>query len=75
MKVELPIVVDLGRARDQQISELRHGSGRLTEDVEEVMRLVRLNAEPASGKKVFLPVVAIYARAQDAGDEADDDDE
>jgi hypothetical protein len=74
MKVGLPIVVDLGRARDAHIGELRQGGGRLAEDVAEVMRLIRLNADPASRKKIFVPVVAIYTRARDGRPEPDDDE-
>jgi hypothetical protein len=65
MSVTTPIVVDLGRTRDEQIDQLRSGSGQLVGDIEEVMRLVRLSAEAENGNRIFLPVVAIYTRAED----------
>jgi hypothetical protein len=79
MSVTTPIVVDLGRTRDELIQQLRSGDGRMVEDVEEVMRLVRLNAGPERRtgperrNRIFLPIVVVYGRAED--DASPDDSE
>jgi hypothetical protein len=62
MSIALPIVVDLGRTQDKHIDLLREGDGQILEDVEEVLRLVRRNANPDGGNKIFLPIVAVYGR-------------
>ena len=53
MNILAPIVVDLGKASDAHVDEIREGTGRIVEDVEEVMRQVRLQAE-ADGEKRIL---------------------
>jgi len=73
MSVTRPIVVDLGRARDAPIDRLRQGDGPLVEDVEEVMRLVRLQADPDNSNRIFLPVVVIYRRGRRGGSDTEDD--
>jgi hypothetical protein len=73
MSITLPIVVSLGRTRDEQVELLRQGGGQLVEDVEEVMRLVRQNAGPDCGNKIFLPIVAVYRRARRDGTAAADE--
>jgi hypothetical protein len=62
MLVTPPIVVDLGKASDDEIELLRQGTGSLVEDIEEVMRLLRRDTGPQTGDRVFLPVVATYIR-------------
>jgi hypothetical protein len=62
MNVTSPIVVDMGSAQKKHVGDLRKGAGPITEDIEEVMRLVRLNADPGGEKRVFLPVVVVYGR-------------
>jgi hypothetical protein len=66
MSVTTPIVVDLGTTRDELIQQLRSGAGRMVEDVEEVMRLVRLNAGPECRNRIFVPIVVVYGRTEDA---------
>ena len=73
MSVTRPIVVDLGRARDAPIDQLRQGGGPLVEDVEEVMRLIRLRADPDNSNRIFLPVVVIYRRGRRGDGDAEDD--
>jgi hypothetical protein len=72
MNVAPPIVIDLGRARPQDVRELLHGAGKLLEELEEVMRLVQLNANRSNdnsdlnnsdlnnSNRHFVPVVAVY---------------
>jgi hypothetical protein len=73
MSISLPIVVDLGRTEDEQVDLLRHGGGQILEDVEEVMRVIRRNANPDNGNKIFLPIVAVYRRTRrDGADTADE---
>lgn len=63
MTVAPPIVIDLGRVLGHEIEMLREGRGRLVEDLEEVMRLVRLRANPDDNNtRIFLPIVAVYRR-------------
>jgi hypothetical protein len=62
MSVTSPLVVSLGKVRKQQIDELRRGVGPIVEDVAEVMKVVRTNADLEREKRVFLPVVVLYER-------------
>jgi hypothetical protein len=62
MTVLEPIVVDLGKASDAHVDEIREGTGRIVEDVEEVMRQVRLRVDADGQKRILLPVVAVYRR-------------
>jgi hypothetical protein len=73
MSVAHPIVVDLGRIRDEQVEELRQGGRQLLDDVEEVMRLVRREAGADSGNKIFLPIVVVYRRPRRDGSDAEDE--
>jgi hypothetical protein len=59
-----PIVVNLGKTGQADVEQLRMGTGRLAEEIEEVMRQVRLNAGPAREDRVFLPIVALYRKAR-----------
>lgn len=68
-KVAAPIVVDLGSTRDAKIRQFGDGTGQLVEDIEEVMRLVRLDAGAQDPTRVFIPVVAVYTRADGSRDE------
>ena len=79
MLVIPPIVVDLGKASDDEIDQLMQGTGPLVEDIEEVMRLLRRDAGPQTGNRVFVPVVATYVRDDEdqkpyAVEEDDSDD-
>lgn len=60
-----PIVVSLGTARERHLAEFRSGVGRITDDVEEVMRMVRKTMAPEQGNKVLLPVVVVYTDEQE----------
>jgi hypothetical protein len=62
MSVTSPLVVDLGKVRKQHIDELRRGVGPIVEDVAEVMKVVRTNADLEREKRVLLPVVVLYER-------------
>ena len=59
-KIATPVVVDLGKVRHEDIEQLRQGGGRLREDAEEVMRLVRAKVEPNGAKSLLLAIVAVY---------------
>jgi hypothetical protein len=59
-KVATPIVVDLGKVGHEDIEQLREGDGRLRDDAEEVMRLVRAKVERTGGNRVTLAIVAVY---------------
>jgi len=73
--VTSPIVIDLGKTQEEHVRALNGGAGELAGEVEEVLRLVRRDADAECGKRVFLPIVAIYAPApsdQDGDDDRDD---
>ncbi len=61
MNITSPIVIYLGRTRNEQVDQLRSGAGQILEDIEEVMKLVRSSAGENGEKRVFLPVVAVYS--------------
>jgi hypothetical protein len=56
-----PIVVSLGTARDRHLVEFRGGGGRIADEVEEVMRVVRQTMPPEQRERILLPVVVVYA--------------
>jgi hypothetical protein len=60
--VTAPIVVELGKASRAEVAELRRGAGRLVEDVEQVMRLVRSTGISQDENRVFVPVVTLYSK-------------
>jgi hypothetical protein len=62
MNVASPIVVHLGKVYKDHIDELRGGAGPIVEDLEEVMQMVRRNADLEGAKRIFLPVVVVYER-------------
>jgi hypothetical protein len=62
-KIAAPIVIDLGKARPDDVDQLREGNGPLQDDVREVMRLVDTRSKAGEGKRVFLAIVAVYADA------------
>ena len=62
MTVAVPIVVDLGKISDQAIDELLGGGGQIIDDIEEVLKLIRVRADLPVGNRLFLPVVAVFRR-------------
>lgn len=56
----LPIVIELGDAADTDLDALTRGTGRLADEVEEVMRIVRERAAEGGEKRTLVPVVAVY---------------
>ena len=59
-----PIVVELGRISRADVEKLREGKGQAAEDVEELMRLLRLKAGPDRADRVFVPIVVLYTKAR-----------
>ena len=58
MEIGSPIVIDLGKVRNADIKELFSGKGKLLEEVNEVMRL--LKAAQGSSGRILVPIVAAY---------------
>lgn len=56
-----PVVVDLGKTKKKLIRELKHGEGKLMEDVKEAVEAVRSNLPEMEGKEL-IPIVIIYER-------------
>jgi hypothetical protein len=59
-----PLVVSLGTARERHLADFRSGVGRIADDVEEVMTVVRKTIASEEGNRVLLPVVVIYVDKQ-----------
>jgi hypothetical protein len=55
-----PIVIDLGRLDRDEVRLLREDNGRLRDDVEDVMRLVRDKLGTDGGDRLLVAVVAVY---------------
>ena len=60
-----PIVVSLGTTRELDLAEFRSVVGRIAEDVEEIMRLVRRSMPPEQADRILLPVVVVYTDEQE----------
>jgi hypothetical protein len=55
-----PIVIDLGKKRRKQIRALKRGSGKLMDEVAEVLNRVRESLGTEAELKNLVPVVMIY---------------
>ena len=55
-----PIVIDLGKKKRKQIRALKRGSGKLMDEVAEVLNQVRGNLGPDVEMKNLVPVVMLY---------------
>lgn len=62
MSVTRPIVVDLGKVRQEHIEALSAGSGPLVAEIEEVNRLLCSHPDLDAANWIFLAVVVVYAR-------------
>ncbi len=59
-----PIVVDLGKKRKKQIRDLKRGSGKLMDEVAEVLSRVRDSLGSEANLKNLVPVVMIYRKKE-----------
>ena len=57
-----PVVLDLGKAKKKLIKALKHGEGRLMEDVAHAVEAVRSNLSPEMDGKTIIPVVIVYEK-------------
>jgi hypothetical protein len=64
MIIAPPIVIELGEIGDAQLNELLGGSGKLFEEVQEVMRLVRRGTAHEHRARTLLPIVAVYTSSE-----------
>jgi hypothetical protein len=55
-----PIVIDLGKKKRKQIRALKRGSGKLMDEVAEVLNQVRGNLGTDVDMKNLVPVVMVY---------------
>ena len=55
-----PIVIDLGKKKRKQIRALKRGSGKLMDEVAEVLNRVRDSLGTEADLKHLVPVVMIY---------------
>jgi len=64
MIIARPIVIELGEAGDAQLNELLRGSGKLLEEIQEAMRLVRRGTAHEGRARTLLPIVAVYTSTE-----------
>ncbi len=57
-----PIIIDLGKKKRKQIKALKRGSGKLMDEVAEVLNQVRGNLGPEAELKNLVPVVMLYRK-------------
>jgi hypothetical protein len=57
-----PIVIDLGKKKRKQIRDLKRGSGKLMEEVADVLNQVQGNLGPDADIKNLVPVVMLYSK-------------
>jgi hypothetical protein len=65
-KVRPPLVIDLGRIGREDLAELLNGDGKVVEELDMAMGLVRQHFQSNDGSPVLLPMVVVYARREDA---------
>jgi len=56
------VVVDMGSLPDQQIAQLKKGTGDLATEVSEIVDDIVDRLKATAGEKVFIPVVVLYER-------------
>jgi hypothetical protein len=59
-----PIIVDLGKKKPKQIRALKRGSGKLMDEVGEVLNRVRDSLGSEADVKNLVPVVIIYRKKE-----------
>lgn len=57
-----PIIIDLGKKKRKQIKALKRGSGKLMDEVAEVLNQVHGNLGPDADLKNLIPVVMLYSK-------------
>ena len=55
-----PIIIDLGNRRRKVIKELKRGSGKAMDEVEQALAEVRASLGAEGANKEIVPVVLIY---------------
>jgi hypothetical protein len=59
-----PIIIRAGKIRDKDIEDLRAQTGKLVEDVNEIVDLVRSDPGVQVDRKLFVPVIVIFSLDQ-----------
>jgi hypothetical protein len=67
-KVRPPLVIDLGQIRREDLAELVSGNGKVVEELDMAMHLVRQHVDFKDSGQVLLPIVVVYTRDEDARD-------
>jgi hypothetical protein len=57
-----PVIVELGTKSKKAINNLKRGTGRIMDEVEEAIEQVRSRLPDADRNKQILPIVLIYRR-------------
>lgn len=61
-KSTAPIVVDRGAASPKRIRNLKSGTGKLKEEVQQVVAQIRTQLGTEAENKELVPIVVVYAR-------------
>jgi len=65
MTYVLPIVVELGNVVDADLAALTNGTGAVSAEVEEVMRIVGERCGKSQAGRTLVPIVAVYTAMPD----------
>ena len=65
MSYVVPIVIELGDVADADLEALTGGTGVVSDDVEEVMRIVRERCAKSQEGRTLVPIVAVYTAISD----------
>jgi hypothetical protein len=60
-KLAAPIIIRAGKVRSKHLQQLQMKSGRIVEDVQEVMKLINSDRGVKKDRRVFVPVVVVYS--------------
>jgi hypothetical protein len=56
------VIIDLGKVKKKQVTELKQGRGDLATEVQEVLAETRARLGPELATKELVPVVVVYRR-------------
>lgn len=57
-----PIIIKLGKRKSKSIKDLEKGTGKLMDEVKEVINQVKIKLDDKSDDKFLIPVVLIYSK-------------
>jgi hypothetical protein len=66
-RIPAPVIVDLGAKSKKAINKLKCGDGKLMNEVEQAVELVRSNLDDHDKNKQIIPVLVIYRKKRKRG--------